>query len=82
MRCYRGLLNITNKEHLTNEEVRNKIQNAIGNHDDEGQTQISGQIYRASGMAKGKETRLLQGKENLRGKNERKKMKAVGRQHK
>ena len=34
MRCYRRLLNISYKDHVTNEEVRNKIQNAIGVHDD------------------------------------------------
>ena len=34
MRCYRRLLNISYKEHVTNEEVRNRIQNATGVHDD------------------------------------------------
>ena len=34
MRCYRRLLNISYKDHVTNEEVRNRIQNAIGLHDD------------------------------------------------
>ena len=34
MRCYRRLLNISYKDHVTNEEVRNRIQNAIGMHDD------------------------------------------------
>ena len=33
MRCYRRLLNISNKDSVTNEEVYNKIQDAIGNHD-------------------------------------------------
>ena len=33
MRCYRRLLNISYKDHVTNEEVRNRIQNAIGVHD-------------------------------------------------
>ena len=33
MRCYRRLLNIAYKDHVTNEEVRNRIQNAIGVHD-------------------------------------------------
>ena len=33
MRCYRRLLNISYKEQLTNEEVRNRIQNAVGVHD-------------------------------------------------
>ena len=34
MRCYRRLLNISYKDHVTNEEVRNRIQNAIRMHDD------------------------------------------------
>ena len=34
MRCYRRLLNISYKDHVTNEEVRNRIQNAVGEHDD------------------------------------------------
>ena len=32
MRCYRRLLNISYKDHMTNEEVRNRIQNATGVH--------------------------------------------------
>ena len=32
MRCYRRLLNISNKDHVTNEEVRRKIQAAIGEY--------------------------------------------------
>ena len=34
MRCYRRLLNISYKDRVTNEEIRNRIQNAIGVHDD------------------------------------------------
>ena len=34
MRCYRKLLNISNKDHVTNEEVRKRIQIAIAVHDD------------------------------------------------
>ena len=34
MRCYRRVLNISYKEHVTNEVVRNRIQNTIGVHDD------------------------------------------------
>ena len=34
MRCYRRLLNISYKDHVTNKEVRSRIQNAIGVHDD------------------------------------------------
>ena len=33
MRCYRRLLNISYKDHVTNEEVRRKIQAAIGEYD-------------------------------------------------
>ena len=34
MRCYRRLLNISYKDHMANEEVRNRIQNATGVHVD------------------------------------------------
>ena len=34
MRCYRRLLNISYKDHVTNEEVRRKIQIAIGEYDE------------------------------------------------
>ena len=34
MRCYRRLLNISYKDHVTNEEVRNRIQNAVGVNSD------------------------------------------------
>ena len=34
MRCYRRLLNISYKDHVTNEEVRRKIQAAIGEYDE------------------------------------------------
>ena len=44
MRCYRRLLNISYKDHVTNEEVRNWIQNAIAwwspNHGKETETQM------------------------------------------
>ena len=33
MRCYRRLLNISYKDHVTNEDVRRKIQVAIGKYD-------------------------------------------------
>ena len=32
MRCYRKILHISYKDHVTNEEVRAKIQRAIGPH--------------------------------------------------
>ena len=34
MRCYRRLLNISYKDHVTNEEVRRKIRAAIGEYDE------------------------------------------------
>ena len=58
MRCYRRHLNISYKDHVTNEEVRNRIQNAIGVHDDlltmvkKRKFRWYGHISRSSGMAK------------------------------
>ena len=58
MRCYRRLLNISYKDHVTNEVVRNRIQNAIGVHDDlltmvkQRKLRWYGHISRSSGMAK------------------------------
>ena len=58
MRCFRRLLNISYKDHVTNEEVRNRIQNAIGVHDDlltmvkKRKLRWYGHISRSSGMAK------------------------------
>ena len=57
-RCYRRLLNISYKDHVTNEQVRNRIQNAIGVHDDlltmvkKRKLRWYGHISRSSGMAK------------------------------
>ena len=34
MRCYRKITRISDKDHVTNEEVRAKIQRAIGPHED------------------------------------------------
>ena len=56
MRCYRRLLNISYKDHLTNEEVRHRIQNAIAVHDDltmvkKRKLRCYGHISRSSGMA-------------------------------
>ena len=60
MRCYRRLLNISYKDHVTNEEVRNRIQNAIGVHVDadlltmvmKRKLRWYGHISRSCGMAK------------------------------
>ena len=63
MRCYRRLLNISYKDHVTNEDVRNRIQNATGVHDDlltmvkKRKLRWYGHISRSSGMAK----KILQG---------------------
>ena len=56
MRCYKRLSNISIKDHVTNEEVRNRIQNAIGVNDDllsmvkKRQLRWYGYISRSSGM--------------------------------
>ena len=58
MRCYRKILNISYKEHVTNEEVRAKIQQAIGPHEDllttvkSRKLQCYGHVSRSSGLAK------------------------------
>ena len=58
MRCCRRLLNISYKDHVPNEEVRNRIQNATGVHDDlltmikKRKLRWYGRISRSSGMAK------------------------------
>ena len=58
MRCYRRLLNISYKNYVMNEEVRSRIQNAIGVHDDiltmvkNWKLRWYGNISRSSGMAK------------------------------
>ena len=63
MRCYRRLLNISYKDHVTDEEVRNRIQNAIGVHDDllimikKRKLKWYGPISRSSDIAK----KILQG---------------------
>ena len=57
MRCYRRLLNISYKDHVTNEGIRNRIQNAMM-HDDlltmvkKRKLRWYGHISRSSGMAK------------------------------
>ena len=58
IRCYRRRLNISYKDHVTNEEVRNRIQNATGVHDDlltvakKRKLRWYDHISRSSGMAK------------------------------
>ena len=58
MRCYRKILHISHKDHVTNEEVRAKIQKAIGPHEDlltivqRRKLQWYGHVSRSSGLAK------------------------------
>ena len=58
MRCYKRLLNISYKDYVMNEEVRNRIQNAIVVHADlltmvkKRKLRWYGHISRSSGMAK------------------------------
>ena len=58
MRCYRKILHISYKDHVTNEEVCAKIQQATGPHEDPLTTverrklQWYGHVSRSSGLAK------------------------------
>ena len=58
MRCYRKILHISYKDHVTNEEVCDKIQQAIGPHEDpltivkRRKLQWYGHVFRSSGLAK------------------------------
>ena len=63
MRCYRKILHISYKDHVTKEEVRAKIQQATGPHEDlltivkKRKLQWYGHVSRSSGLAKA----ILQG---------------------
>ena len=58
MRCYRKILHISYKDHVTNEGVRAKIQQAIGPHEDlltivkRRKLQWYGCVSHSSGLAK------------------------------
>ena len=71
MRCYRRLLNISYKDHVTNEEVRRKIQAATGEYDElltlvkKRKLRWFGHVSRYSGLAK----TILQG--TVKGKRKR-----------
>ena len=57
MRCYRKILRISYKDHVTNEEVHAKIQQAIGPREDltivkRRKLQWYGHVFRSSGLAK------------------------------
>ena len=58
MRCYRKILRISDKDHVTNEEVHAKIQQAIGPHENlltivkRRKLQWYGHVSRSPGLAK------------------------------
>ena len=58
MRCYRKIRHVACKDHVTNEEVRAKIQQATGPHEDllttvkRRRLQWYGHVSRSSGLAK------------------------------
>ena len=58
MECYRKILSISYKDHVTNEEVCDKIQQAIGPHkeiltiEERCKLQWYGHVSRSSGLAK------------------------------
>ena len=55
MRCHRKILRISYKDHVTNEKVRAKIQQAIGPHEDllkRRKLQWYGHVSRSSDLAK------------------------------
>ena len=58
MRCYRRLLNIPYKAHVTNDEVRRKIQSVIGEYNElldpgqETETKMVWPCIKGSGLAK------------------------------
>ena len=79
MRCYRRLLNISYKDHVTNEEVRRKMQAAIGEYDElltlvkKRKLRWFGHVSRSSGLAK----TILQG--TVKGKRKRGRQKKGGK---
>ena len=58
MRCYRKILRVSYKDHVTNDDVRAKIQQAIGPHEDlltivkTCKLRWYGHVSRSSGLAK------------------------------
>ena len=82
MRCYRKILRISYKDHVTNEEVLAKIKRAIGPHEDlvtivkRRKLKWCGHLSRSPGLAK----TILQGAAK-RGKKTRQTEEEVGRQH-
>ena len=82
MRCYRRLLNISYKDHVTNEEVRRKVQAAIREYDElltlvkKRKLRWFGHVSMSSGLAK----TILQG--TVKGKKKKRQTEEeVGRQY-
>ena len=80
MRCYRKIVRILYKDHVTNEKIRAKIQQAIGPHEDltivkRHKLQWYGHVSRSSGLAK----TILQG--TVKGGRRQGTEEEVGRQH-
>ena len=80
MRCYRKILRISYKDQVTNEEVRTKLQQAIGPHEDltivkRREMRWYGHVFRSSGVAK----TISQG--TVKGEDDRQTDGEVGRQH-
>jgi len=81
MRCYRKILNISYKDHITNEEVSNRITRAIGPYEDllsivkSRKLKWYGHVSRSSGLAK----TILQG--TVPGGRKRGRQEEVGRQY-
>ena len=79
MRCYRRLFKSTYKDHVTNDEVRRKIQAAIGENGElltlvkRWKLRRSGHILRSSGLAK----TIVQG--TVKGKTKKRQTEEVGR---
>ena len=85
IRCYRRLLNISDKGHVTNEEVRRKIQADIGEYDKhlalvkKRKLRWFGHVSRSSGSAK---TVLLKLGSTVKGKRKKRQTEEeVGRQY-
>ena len=58
MRCYRRLYSISYKDHVTNEELRRKMQAATGEYDElltmvkKRKLRLFGNVLRSAGLAK------------------------------
>ena len=78
MRCYRKILRISYKGHVINEEVRAKIQQAIGPHEDGKETQTA-VVWSCLRLIRSCQNHLARHSE--RGKKTRQTEEEVGRQH-